>query len=75
MKDLSPEPGPLIDVLLDVGGAPLWARITARSRHDLRLEVGSRVYALVKAVAIDRHSLGRPAGPGRGNDRERGGGT
>ena len=75
VKDLSPEPGPLIDVLLDVGGAPLWARITARSRHDLRLEVGSRVYALVKAVAIDRHSLGRPAGPGRGSDRERGGGT
>ena len=65
VKDLSPEPGPLVDVLLDLGGAALWARITQRSRHELRLAVGSKVHALIKAVAIDRHALGRRAGPGR----------
>lgn len=54
-----PRPGPLVDVLLDLGGAPLWARITARSSHDLKLRPGTPVQALIKAVAIDRHALGR----------------
>ena len=65
VQDISSEPGPLVDVLLDLGGAPLWARITAKSRHDLHLTRQSRVYALIKAVAIDRHALGRAAGAGR----------
>ncbi len=59
VRDISSEPGAQVDILLDVGGTPLWARITARSRHDLGLAPGARVYALVKAVAIDRHALGR----------------
>jgi molybdate transport system ATP-binding protein len=50
--------GPFVDLRLDVGTA-LWAQITARSLHDLGLAAGSRVYALIKAIAIDRHSLGR----------------
>lgn len=49
--------GPQVDVLLDVG-QPLIARITRKSVHDLGLAPGSRVFALIKAVAIDRHSLG-----------------
>lgn len=49
------------DVLVDVG-SPLWARISAKSVHDLGLEVGTPVYALVKAVAIGGHSLGRRGG-------------
>jgi molybdate transport system ATP-binding protein len=61
VRDLDPADGPMVDVLLDAGGATLWARITARSRHQLGLEPGSRVHALIKAVAIDRHSLGRAA--------------
>ena len=65
VRDISSEPGPQVDVLLDLGGAPLWARITAKSRHDLHLTRQSKVYALIKAVAIDRHALGRTAGPGR----------
>jgi molybdate transport system ATP-binding protein len=69
VKDLSPEPGPLVDVLLNLGGAALWARITQRSCHELKLAVGSKVHALIKAVAIDRHALGRRAGPGRKQNR------
>ncbi|MFZ0695010.1 MAG: molybdenum ABC transporter ATP-binding protein [Alphaproteobacteria bacterium] len=41
-----------VDVLVNIG-APIWARITARARHDLDLRPGSRVYALVKAVSVD----------------------
>ena len=55
-------PGPQVDVLLDVG-APLIARITRRSVVELGLAPGKAVHALIKAVAIDRHSLG-----GRGPD-------
>ena len=40
-------------------GVPLWARGTLRSARDLGLSPGREVYALIKAVAIDRHSLGR----------------
>jgi len=49
--------GPQVDVLLDVG-QPLIARITQRSAHDLGIEPGKTVFALIKAAAIDRHSLG-----------------
>ena len=59
------EEGPQVDVLLHIGdghghhqSTPLWARVTRRSVHDLGLAPGKRIYALVKAVAIDRHSLG-----------------
>jgi molybdate transport system ATP-binding protein len=38
----------------------IWARVTARSVHDLQLSVGRSVFALIKAVAIDRRSLGGP---------------
>ncbi len=51
------EPGPLVDVRVDIG-VPLWARITRRALHDLELAPGKRVYALIKAVAIDHGSLG-----------------
>jgi len=42
------------------------ARITQKSLHDLKLRPESPVYALIKAVAIDRHSLG---GHGTGTRR------
>lgn len=57
--EIGPGEGPQAHVLLDVG-APLWARIMRRSVDDLELAPGRRVYALVKAVAVDRRSLGRP---------------
>ena len=42
----------------NAGHAAIWARLTARSVHDLQLAVGRDVFALIKAVAIDRQSLG-----------------
>lgn len=43
------------DVLLDLaGGITLWARITHRSARELGLSPGRKVFALIKAVAIER---------------------
>jgi molybdate transport system ATP-binding protein len=50
--------GSSIDVQLDVAGTPLLARITRKSAADLGLAPGRPVFALIKAVAIDRHSVG-----------------
>ena len=55
---LSEEQGPIVDVQLKVGEAPLLARITRRSRDQMRLAAGQRVYAMVKAVSFDRRSVG-----------------
>ena len=57
--------GPQVDLRLDLGGTPLWARVTRRSLAEMSLSPGTQVYALIKAVAIDRTSLGRAAGTGR----------
>lgn len=59
------EEGAQVDLRLDAGGAPLWARITRRSLEQLGLVPGAQVFALVKAIAIDRSSLGRGGGAGR----------
>ena len=53
--------GAQADVLIDIG-VPLMARITRKSIHDLGLKPGMAVHALVKAVAIDRYSLGHGGG-------------
>jgi molybdate transport system ATP-binding protein len=50
--------GASVDVRIDAGGTDLIARITRRSVAELGLEPGRPVFALVKAVAIDRHSVG-----------------
>lgn len=47
-----------VDVLVDIGPT-LWARVTRLAATRLGLAPGRRVYALVKAVAIDRQALGR----------------
>ncbi|MCP4284852.1 MAG: molybdenum ABC transporter ATP-binding protein [Gammaproteobacteria bacterium] len=39
-------------IQLDVGGVPLLARITQKSRHRLGLEPGREVYAQIKSVAL-----------------------
>ena len=49
---LSPEGPGQVMVQLDVGGSALLARLTARSVDVLKLEVGKRVFAQVKGVAI-----------------------
>lgn len=50
--------GALVDVTLAVGAARLSARITRKAVDELGLAPGMRVFALVKAVSIDRHSVG-----------------
>jgi len=59
VQAIGEERGPQLDLQLDAGGAPIWSRITARSRAALDLKPGLPVYALIKSVAIDRQSLGR----------------
>jgi molybdate transport system ATP-binding protein len=57
--------GPYVDLQLALdatGAAAIWARVTARSLHDLRLAQGGSVFALIKAVAVDRQSIGRRHG-------------
>ena len=54
----SAEDGPIVDVQLRVGEAAIAARITRRSRDQMGLAPGQRVYALVKAVSFDRRSVG-----------------
>jgi molybdate transport system ATP-binding protein len=55
---LSEEFGAIVDVSLRVGSTPLVARITRQSAERLGLGPGQPVYALVKAIAIDRRSVG-----------------
>ena len=50
--------GPSVDVAVAVGSAIVVARITRKSVGALSLAPGKPVYALVKSVAIDRHSVG-----------------
>jgi molybdate transport system ATP-binding protein len=45
------------EVLLDVGGQHLRARVTREAVDDLQLANGQEVYALIKSVAIDRGLL------------------
>lgn len=58
VRDMESGDRPQVDVLVDVG-APVIARITRRSVEMLDLKPGNRVFVMVKAVAIDRPSLGR----------------
>lgn len=52
------EGGPIVEVQLRLGNVSLRARITRRSRVDLRLAENQLVYTLIKAVSFDRRSVG-----------------
>lgn len=56
--EIAPDPGPLVDLRIDIGTPSepvmLWARVTRRALHELKLQPGSPVYALVKTVALNR---------------------
>ena len=56
------EDGPQLDLLINIG-TPLIARITRKSLNDLNLNIGSKVYAMIKSVAIDRKTLGINVSP------------
>jgi molybdate transport system ATP-binding protein len=47
-----------VDVRIDVAGTPLLARVTRYSAERLQLAPGREVWAMVKAVSLDRHSVG-----------------
>jgi len=51
-------PGAAADVRLAVGEAIVLARVTRRSVERLGLRTGLELYALVKAISLDRHSTG-----------------
>lgn len=55
---VSPRKGALVDVTLAVGGAVVISRVSQQSCDRLALAPGKRAYALVKAVALDRHAIG-----------------
>jgi len=50
------------EVVIDLGGARLRARITREAAQDLGLMPGSEVFALVKSVAFDRRGIAPPEG-------------
>lgn len=50
--------GSMAEVRLAVGSAAIVARVTRQSLHTLGLREGMTVYALIKAIALDRHSVG-----------------
>ena len=50
--------GPSATVHVDVGGATMLARITRFSAHRLGIVPGREVYALIKAVSLDRSRPG-----------------
>jgi len=58
IAEISAEQGPVADVRIQIGEASLLARITRRSLDQLRLEHDMEVYAMIKAISLDRHSVG-----------------
>lgn len=58
VKQIGSGEGSGVDVAVAVGSATVVARVTRKSMDALRLAPGKPVYALVKSVAIDRHSTG-----------------
>ncbi|HXU41986.1 MAG TPA: molybdenum ABC transporter ATP-binding protein [Burkholderiales bacterium] len=58
VKEIGGGQGSGVDVAVMVGSSIVVARITRKSAGLLGLAPGKPVYALVKSVAIDRHSVG-----------------
>lgn len=58
IAEIRPGEGQVADVRIQIGAASLLARITRRSLDQLRIESGMEVYALIKAISLDRHNVG-----------------
>jgi molybdate transport system ATP-binding protein len=58
VAELRREAGPFAEIRVAAGRSSLVARITRKSLDELALVEGKSVVALIKAVALDRHSLG-----------------
>jgi molybdate transport system ATP-binding protein len=57
VADLSPARGGIVDVSIAVGAVSLRSRITMRAVEQLALAPGLGVYALIKAVSLDRFGI------------------
>ena len=58
VRSVGAEFGAIVDVNLDVGSTTLVARVTRKAATEMGLVPGLALYALVKAVSIDRRSVG-----------------
>ncbi len=58
IAEIAATDGAQADVLVELGKTRLWSRVTAKSVRELGLERGRTVYAMVKAVALDRPGPG-----------------
>jgi molybdate transport system ATP-binding protein len=58
VRSIGAEFGAIVDVTLEVGRTALVARVTRKAAAEMGLAPGLAVHALVKAVSIDRHSVG-----------------
>ena len=56
INEIGPERDGTVDVSIGIGATTLRSRITARAAGQLGLTPGLEVFALVKAVSLDRHS-------------------
>jgi molybdate transport system ATP-binding protein len=56
IREIGPERNGIVDISIGIGATTLRSRITARAAVQLGLAQGLEVYALVKAVSLDRHS-------------------
>ncbi len=59
LVELSTEAGAIVEARIQVGAVFLVARITRRSAQLLQLAPGQTVFALIKAVSMDRRSVGQ----------------
>jgi molybdate transport system ATP-binding protein len=57
VTDLSAARDGVVRVGLEIGPTPLRARVTQRAAEQLGLVPGKPVYALIKAVSLDRHGV------------------
>jgi molybdate transport system ATP-binding protein len=58
ITDIGTERSGIVDVTISIGATTLRSRITARAVEQLGLSPGLDVYALVKAVSLDRRGAG-----------------
>ncbi|MEI6669202.1 MAG: molybdenum ABC transporter ATP-binding protein [Acidobacteriota bacterium] len=71
ISDFAVRDGVFVDVTVAVGTTTVRALISRESKDRLALEIGQRVWALVKTVALDNRSLGLLRPP-RATDRDAG---
>jgi molybdate transport system ATP-binding protein len=62
IADIGSREGPIVEVRVDCNGEALIARLTRFSAGELGLAPGVPIFAVVKGVAFDRHSVGGPFG-------------